>query len=186
MMRICKALNFCSPVLKESLHCQAGNFLVQKGAVREPRDGFSEAESKAAVHSNAMIAEATRSEGIFASESNWSGVVQGLVTNIQVRADGLDPGIAPAALGLDSDGKALAFKLPLPARKPFSETKLKLDAMTKRANRSGTDDIVNKLLREAHGRESCVLLFRATPSAPSQPATDAGASRWPSSFASAS
>jgi DNA invertase Pin-like site-specific DNA recombinase len=104
----------------------------------------------------AMIGRAATLEQLLASESQWREVARRLVTSIQVRADGLVLAIAPAALGLISDGDALTLKLSLPARKPFRETKLRLSAKTSHTS-SNTDRTLVELLREAHRVRQLVL-----------------------------
>jgi CheY-like chemotaxis protein len=89
------------------------------------------------------------------SESHWAETMPTLVTSVQVRTSALDVSVSAASLGMPAQSEALSLELPLPTRKPFRETKLRLEATSQRE--SDIDRALIKLLREAHQVRQLVL-----------------------------
>ncbi|WP_164549747.1 recombinase family protein [Altericroceibacterium xinjiangense] len=101
-----------------------------------------------------VIDQAGQLKDRLASEGNWPEVVRTLLCAIRVSNDHLELLISSDALELKTPGDPLPLKLPLPARKPFREAKLKLSG----GNASNAPDrALVKLLREAHKVKQLLL-----------------------------
>lgn len=112
--------------------------------------GTSDAQTLKAVFARAASAKAR-----LAREESWSDVIRSMIGAIRVRNDHLELTMAPEALGIAGCTDPLLFRLPLPARKPFREAKLRIDGAGGRA--AGTSGSLVALLREAHQAQKLAL-----------------------------
>ena len=101
-----------------------------------------------------MFERAARLREWLSSEADWPRAVAELVSNINVGADHRQVGSKPASLGQDSPAP-WQLKILHPLRKPFRETKLRLNGA--RQVSATIDASLIALLREAYQVQRIVL-----------------------------
>ena len=112
--------------------------------------GLSEAKSM-----SLMFEQAARLGDLLGSEANWPRAIDKLISAIDVRPDHLDIGVKPFALGQNGTPGLWPLKIALPPRKPFRETKLRLDDRIGAS--APVDNSMITLLREAHQVRRLIL-----------------------------